>query len=242
MHFTPLIRMVVPKCKFPLEREGTVRSRFTSPWGCPVLFKATSYPGCCVGCAVTLSLKGLLPCPCGRLAMGAGRRRGTWFPLGRLYKLQKGSHTVSLQVIPWGGQGKWERSSARKGWGGSAPEKAGGGRARCCSCLGRGNLLLCGERRGEKNPNRLLRTFKTLYARIQYALSRPARGVIGLQITCLEWWECTHCKLNVAQICRLLFLKFSYCIFLLRFYFIFSSEQKRIIDRLKKLRGQPVVF
>lgn len=76
MHFTPLIRIVVAKCKFPLEREGNVRSRFTSPWGCPVLFKPTSYPGCCVGCVVTLSLKGLLPCPRGGLAVGAGEETG----------------------------------------------------------------------------------------------------------------------------------------------------------------------
>lgn len=38
MHFTPLIKVVVPKCKFTVEREGNVRNRFTSPWGYPVLF------------------------------------------------------------------------------------------------------------------------------------------------------------------------------------------------------------
>lgn len=168
--------------------------------------------------------KDCCPVHVGDLPWARGRRRGTWFPLGRLYKLQKGSHTVSLQVRPWGGQGKLgeEWCSQRLG-----RRRLEGDRARCCSCLGRGNLLLCGERRGKKNSNRLMRTFKTLYAKIQYALSRPARGVIGLQITCLEWWECSHWKLNVAQICRLLFLKFSYCIFFTSFllhFFLWTKE------------------
>ena len=98
MHFTPLIKVVVPKCRFTVEREGNVRNRFTSSWGYPVFFKRTCYPSCCVGHMVTLRhWKGCWPASVRDLLWVLGRRWRTWFPIGRLYKVQKGSYTVFLQ-------------------------------------------------------------------------------------------------------------------------------------------------
>lgn len=68
-----------------------------------------------------------------------------------------------------------------------------------------------------------------------YVLSRPAGGVSGLQITCLDLWEYSHCKLNLAQIYRLLLPKFSDTptIFLVDFFSLLH-EKTRIIDKLEK--------
>lgn len=49
MHVTPLIKIIIPKYKLTVEREGNVRSRFASLWGYPIVFNPTSCVSCCTG-------------------------------------------------------------------------------------------------------------------------------------------------------------------------------------------------
>lgn len=231
MHFTSLIKVVEPKCKFIVEREGNVRNRFTSPWGYPMFYKPTCYPSCSGGHMVTLRCwKGCWPASVRDLRQVLWRRWRTWFPIGRLYKVQKGLYTVSLWVRLRCGRGKRERRDAFEHKV-SLPKLAEHGcvrgrkqgRAGCCCRLGREYLLLCGERRSKKKKKDWLGHWRhCMWEYLWYVLSRPAGGVIGLHITCLEWWECSHCKLkccsNLQAIISGVRLH-TYCIF---FYF-FSS-------------------
>lgn len=154
-----------------------------------------------------------------------------WFPIGRLYKVQKGLYTVSLRVRLRCGRGKRERRDAFEHKV-SLPKLAEHGcmrgrqegRARCCCRLGREYLLLCGERRGKKKKKKdwLGHWRHCMWEYLWYVLSRPAGGVIGLHITCLEWWECSHCKLKCCSNLQAIISGFqlhTYC----GFFYFFSS-------------------
>lgn len=116
------------------------------------------------------------------------------------------------------------------------------GRAHCCCWLGREYLLLCRERRGKRK--RLIRTFKTLYGRISVVRVVQASrrcdqtvnylfrmmGLQSLQIKMLLKSAGYYFSSSVTHL--LYFFTSFFCL----------CEQKRIIDKLEKLHGQPVIF
>lgn len=90
MPFTPLIEMVLPKCKVTVERKGNVRSTLLSPWGYPLVFQPISQISCCVGVEGLFETARAAGLPLAEVAWLRGRRRGASFPLADLMMSEKG--------------------------------------------------------------------------------------------------------------------------------------------------------
>lgn len=178
MSVSPLIKVVVHKCRLTLEREENMRTDW--PLGVILHFlNQNPTPVAVWGIFErALGLPVLETC-CG--CQGTEVPGRTWLPVGRLYEVQKVSYMVFLRITIWmvkeGEKRCFQRE--RPGWGFSSAEscypKLGRtwlctcrkeGRA-CCCCWPVRESLFCRESR--KKERRLIRTLKTLYARISVA-------------------------------------------------------------------------
>lgn len=155
MHFTHLIKMPVPKCKFTVQIERKVRSIFISLRGY-LIFVAALEPSCSVGRAGLSEPGGAAGHLLREVLWGWGRTGGLDFLLAAVSKSGKSHRVPPCAGRDSAGRGQRDRRDACKGEGTSIalvmravpPERAGHGYMTTCMAVGgqRSVLLLVRQR------------------------------------------------------------------------------------------------